>query len=43
MTVSLVRKGYFPRELPHPFSTEKLANLVRRASSALPREGSSTE
>jgi len=41
--VSLIRKGYFPRELPHPFSTEKLANLLHRSASALPRDGGTTE
>jgi hypothetical protein len=41
--VSLVTKGYFPREVPHPFSTEKLANLLQRAPSALPRDGGATE
>jgi Reverse transcriptase (RNA-dependent DNA polymerase) len=41
--VSLVRKGYFPRDLPHPFSTDKLANLLHRAPAALPRSGGTTE
>ena len=41
--IALVRKGYFPREQPHPFSTEKLANLLQRAPTAVPRGGGATE
>jgi len=41
--LALVRKGYFPREVPPPFSTEKLYALLERAPSALPRTGGKTE
>lgn len=40
--VSLVRKGYFPRELPPPFSTGEFADLLERSPTALSREGGST-
>ena len=35
---SLVLKGYFPREVPPPFSTSSLADLVERDLAALPRD-----
>lgn len=41
--VSLVRKGYFPRELPPAFSTEKLARLLERDRTALPQGGKRTQ
>jgi hypothetical protein len=41
--VQLVRKGYLPRELPPAFSTEKLAALLKRSPTALPRTGGRTE
>lgn len=34
--IELVRRGYFPREAPPPFSAEKLANLLERDQKALP-------
>jgi hypothetical protein len=33
--VELVRRGYFPREAPPPFSSEKLANLLARDQEVL--------
>lgn len=42
-SLSLVRRGYFPRELPPPFSTEKLANLIERDRAALPSKGFRTQ
>lgn len=36
-------KGYFPRELPHPFSTEDLAGVLVGGSSALPQKGATTQ
>ncbi len=41
--VELVRKGYFPRELPPPFSTEKLADLMARDPTPLPVTGARTQ
>jgi hypothetical protein len=41
--LSLVEKGYFPRELPPPFSTAKLVNLLVRDPTALPRDGARTQ
>jgi hypothetical protein len=41
--LSLVEKGYFPRELPPPFSTAKLVNLLERDPTALPRDGARTQ
>lgn len=35
---SLVRKGYFPREVPPPFSTGPLADLVEQDLASLPRD-----
>jgi hypothetical protein len=40
---ALVRKGYLPRELPPTFSTEKLAALLERSPTVLPRTGGRTE
>lgn len=42
-SVDLVRKGYFARELPPVFTTTKLAGLLERAPTALPRTGGNTE
>jgi hypothetical protein len=41
--IELVRKGYFPREAPPPFSTEKLAELLKRDPKAVPRDGGRTQ
>lgn len=41
--ITLVRKGYFPREVPPPFSTEKLAALLERSPRAVPRTGGRTQ
>lgn len=42
-SLSLVRKGYFPRELPPAFSTDKLTNLLERDSKAVPRDDTRTQ
>ncbi len=36
--VSIIRNGYFPRELPPPFTTEMYGNLVYAKKSSLPKE-----
>lgn len=41
--VSLVRKGYFPREVPPTFTPAKLASLLRRHPEALPQNGARTQ
>lgn len=38
-----MEKGYFPRELPPPFSTAELASLLEGDPTALPRDGARTQ
>jgi hypothetical protein len=41
--VDLIRRGYFPREVPPPFTTEPLADVVHAARADLPLDSGPTE
>lgn len=41
--LSLVQNGYFPRELPPPFSSGKFAALIERDRDALPKKAVKTQ